>query len=664
MLPSEILSHPQPGRQTQLVAAGQAHVWRTPIWPRLVRPTLGLIGLLALALRLHRLAEPVLRWDEGWSLAHASLSWGELLQIAALDWHPPLYTLLLKLWISLTGVSTFSLRYFSVLLGILAAPLAYAVARAWLGQPVGGRSTAPSSAQFIAPLLAALYVAVAPLLVYYGQVVRMYPLATLAVLAATYLMLKSIHRGGLRGVVGLSLAVAAALYSLYYALWPLAGLFLYAVCIRPPRIHRLAVAAAGAAGLYLPWLLLAGRTIVARTASAGDGGLLARMNDYLAPTLQGLFFTYDAAPWATALIGLTLVGGLIVGRPSRTEAIRLLLPVIVIGLGIAGLIYGASSTQWFAPRHLAPASPFLGLALAWALAALGRFWRPLLPLALGLLVVAFWPTSTQYVYAKMLEVVDLFDPAADHRFLAEHARPGDIVFFNVLSTAGWYENLRRPQDPPWSYALRWQPVIQPVEEAARERILPATASHRRLWFVLYKGTVDTNAALKEWLDAHLFPAGGEWNGDTLYLLYSAPNAPLLAAPVQAHFGDGIQLTGAEYTPSATSNGVAGLVLHWQTHRPISTAYKVFVHLTDDAGQVLSQHDAQPVNDLRPTTTWSPGETILDRHGLSLPEITSGVYHLRVGLYDPETGARLRTSDGRDMLEIGAMVIAPSDPERP
>jgi hypothetical protein len=274
-----------------------------------------------------------------------------------------------------------------------------------------------------------------------------------------------------------------------------------------------------------------------------------------------------------------------------------------------------------------------------------------------LLAVAYWSTSTQYVYAKSLEVVDPFDPAADHRFLAEHARPGDIAFFNVLSTAGWYENLRRPQDPPWSHALRWEPVIQPVEEIARARILPAAAAYRRLWFVLYKGTVDTNAALKDWLDANLYPAGGGWNGDTLYLLYATPAEPPVTATGQAAFGE-LQLVRAEYTPNATANGVAGVTLHWQALKPLSTAYKVFVHLTDDTGWVFAQHDAQPVNDLRPTTTWTPGETIVDRHGLSLPDMPRGTYHVRVGLYDPHTGERLRTADGHDMLEIGTIAIVP------
>ncbi|MER3514847.1 MAG: hypothetical protein C4310_11090, partial [Chloroflexota bacterium] len=312
----------------------------------------------------------------------------------------------------------------SVLLGVLAVPLAYIVARAWL------RASSPRKGEGLA-VLAALYAAVAPLLVYYSQVVRMYPLATLAVLAVSALMLRD--DGKPLPIAGLTLAVAAALYSLYYTLWPLAGLFLYGALTHPRQISRLGLAGMGAGLLYLPWLLLAGGTLMARTASRGGGtDLLARIQDTLAPTLQGLLFTYDTPPWAAGLIAAVLIAGLIMGRPGRAEAGRLLLPVLVVGSGIAGLVYGAVRTQWFAPRHLAPVVPFFGLGLAWALDALGRTWRPVLLLALGLLVIAFWSTSTQFVYAKTLEVVDPFDPTADYRFLSVRTRPDDLVFFNVL----------------------------------------------------------------------------------------------------------------------------------------------------------------------------------------------------------------------------------------
>ncbi len=77
-----------------------------------------------------RLAEPALRWDEGWSLAHASLPWADLARVASLEWHPPTFAALLRLWL-VFGKSPAAIRAFSVLAGVAAVPLAYAVAAAW-----------------------------------------------------------------------------------------------------------------------------------------------------------------------------------------------------------------------------------------------------------------------------------------------------------------------------------------------------------------------------------------------------------------------------------------------------------------------------------------------------------------------------------------------------
>jgi hypothetical protein len=79
-----------------------------------------------------------------------------------------------------------------------------------------------------------------------------------------------------------------------------------------------------------------------------------------------------------------------------------------------------------------------------------------------------------------------------------------------------------------------------------------------------------------------------------------------------------------------------------------------VHAVDAAGQLVAQHDAVPGTGLRPTTTWEPGETVVDRHGLLLPADRGGPLELRlrVGLYDAQSGARVPLPDGRDAIEIG------------
>lgn len=48
-----------------------------------------LLTVLTFATRLYRLSEPVLRWDEGWSLAHASLPWPELWAIGRQEREKP-----------------------------------------------------------------------------------------------------------------------------------------------------------------------------------------------------------------------------------------------------------------------------------------------------------------------------------------------------------------------------------------------------------------------------------------------------------------------------------------------------------------------------------------------------------------------------------------------
>ena len=54
-------------------------------------------------------------WDEGISLHLAGVPWRQLLADRAANIHPPLYFVLLKAWLALTGLTPFSGRYLSAL---------------------------------------------------------------------------------------------------------------------------------------------------------------------------------------------------------------------------------------------------------------------------------------------------------------------------------------------------------------------------------------------------------------------------------------------------------------------------------------------------------------------------------------------------------------------
>lgn len=608
----------------------------------LVSPALwiGFATLVALAVRLYRLGEPVLRWDEGWSLAHASLPWPELWQVASEEWHPPLYVALLKLWLVL-GKSATRIRLLSVLFGVVAVPLAAWVAQLWSGKVRVG-------------VLMASLMALWPLLVYYGQVARMYALAVLPVLTATWFILRGEDDGRWSNDLGLALSAALALYTFYYTLWPLAALWGYAALIRPRRVPRLIAAGLGAVLAYLPWVVASRATLQGRISVGAVMGKdpLRGVLEFLKPTLGGLAFVYGSG-WHTAVIlGVVLAVGLAVGLRSLAQAKKLLLPLLAVGLSVLGVAYGAQASRWFAVRHLVPASIFLLLALAWALDRLAEKGWPFLLIALLALGATYWPASTDTVYAKMLEVVDPFDPGADYRFLVQHAGPNDLVYFNVLARAGWYENLRRPQDPSWSYAMRWDPIIEPIEQIA-QRIERDTRTRERLWFVLYKGTFGPNGPLKDWLDANLYPSGGEWREDVLFLAYAAPKGEWKGTAGNFCFANGIRLKSARWTANARIGGACALELAWDTTRPVLGDYKVFVHAVDDAGRLVAQHDAPPAAGARPTSTWQLGEEVLDRHGLFLPgELGQQRLYLLVGLYDADTGQRVLLTDGSDAVGLG------------
>jgi uncharacterized membrane protein len=116
-------------------------------------------------------------------------------------------------------------------------------------------------------------------------------------------------------------------------------------------------------------------------------------------------------------------------------------------------------------------------------------------------------------------------------------------------------------------------------------------------------------------------------------------APLLAHPLSAQLGDSFSLIG--YETAMPTRGKLDVTLHWRAERRSTTNYKVFVHLISDDERVLAQHDSEPANALRPTTMWLAGEYVQDDHRITLTnQVPSGVYRLVVGLYDPQSGARL------------------------
>jgi 4-amino-4-deoxy-L-arabinose transferase-like glycosyltransferase len=116
-------------------------------------------------------------------------------------------------------------------------------------------------------------------------------------------------------------------------------------------------------------------------------------------------------------------------------------------------------------------------------------------------------------------------------------------------------------------------------------------------------------------------------------------------PAEANFGHRVRLIGYDLdTRRAYPGGRVPVTLYWQALAPIEISYQVFTHLEGETGPA-AQADGVPVCWSYPTDAWRPGQIIADQHAIPLPpELTPGDYRLEIGLYEPDTFARLDVLD--------------------
>ena len=175
--------------------------------------------------------------------------------------------------------------------------------------------------------------------------------------------------------------------------------------------------------------------------------------------------------------------------------------------------------------------------------------------------------------------------------------------------------------------------------------------YRNLWLLRDDAALAASAAelwLSSWGYQLATHTGGAPGGPSWRLVrYGRPRGELSLAATEEPFQAGITLAEAAL---AREGEVLFLRLQWRADRALVQDYKVFVHAYDAQGELLAQHDSMPALWQRPTTTWSPGETVEDRHALLLPAGKTCEY-LLLGLYEPDTGRRLPLADGRDAVRI-------------
>ncbi len=153
-------------------------------------------------------------------------------------------------------------------------------------------------------------------------------------------------------------------------------------------------------------------------------------------------------------------------------------------------------------------------------------------------------------------------------------------------------------------------------------------------------------------DGHLIAYNS--NGDDTVVLGPWPlrhsvRVPDRATPVDAIFGESIELRAFEVT---TDDNRIAVTLYWTCRQVLTQDLTVFVHLVDDGGQLVAQHDGPPVQGAFPTSWWRVGDVVPDQHELFVPDENPTLkgLSLRVGLYEPETGRRWSVVDGQGRVQ--------------
>jgi len=546
-------------------------------------------------LRVYRLGDKSVWWDEGLAAWAARQSLAEIARWTATDVHPPLYFWMLHFWRLGSGDSEFGLRLLSAAIGVLTVAAAYR-----LGRAVGGPR---------AGLLAALLVGISRFDIWWSQEMRMYALAALLAALSLWATVRFWDRDRPTDGALYVLFAVAGLYTLYLSVSVLvvANLAWLWVFWRTERRGR-AVLRWGAAqvvtlALFAPWLAYAlGR--IPTWSSAAPVTLDVFLRIYWTVLTTGIPVSVESYRWLTVPILAIFVGGLAallwtgrrdwrVGRNVALLLLGLLLPagvVYVISLPRETFFYSPQ----LAPRYLLIFVPAFYVLLAWGLTRLGagRRWPVgaiLVAIVVGVAGYGLW----EYYPGRIL----LDDYKALVATLRAYQRPGDAVV--LYTDKDW---------PIFAYHHpgRWLGVPHArrmTAEAAAAYLSPVWDKHQGIWLVVtpYAGVSDPQGEIPAWLMAQAPHVVEHRFADKVLRFYActeerAGSAHELAPglrppwPLEADLGAGHRLIGYDQPVKEYQSGdTVHLFLYWeQENQPVAErlgARCLEVSLVDARGRV-------------------------------------------------------------------------------
>jgi hypothetical protein len=581
------------------------------------------------------------------------MSISEIIRVTRyLSGHPPLYYLLMHIWVRLVGISEFAARFLTVWWGVLLLPLVYLV-----GRELGGLWTGR---------WAALLATINSFYIWHAQDARAYAvLGTLALLAC-WAFWRAVKRPVWTNWVAYVVSGLAVVHCHYFGAFVILahGVFLAASFWHTDRSRRRALwwgAVCSWAGIVvslLPWLWLA-RAVV--TGGHGSGGPPLSLWTVFRQSLITFGVGYWDESWG---IGLLTVGSVLLFGWSMWSLYRrlpqaagfltawLVVPLVCFFVLVRlGRIYRE--------RYLIYSAPAYTLLVGRGLAALSDLWRSSPErhyrtwfARIALVYAVLWSIGTNIFALQRHYFSPTYSKSPQWReamsFVTERLGPGDVVVLNHLDQAALYHydgELTVLPDPGARDAASVQSALRNlVERYDRVWLLPDTVG---LW--------DREGHVREWLDENAeLVLEQVWRG-ILLLRYHTPRYfaqeyTALDARLETASGATIELLGYALRDSdgrsverlAVEPGEeVRLTLYWRADAGVHKEYVAFCHLLDGTGWLRGQQDNPPRLGTYPTSGWAPGEIVIDVYRVSLaPDAPLGEALIEVGMYDPVDGERL------------------------
>jgi hypothetical protein len=548
--------------------------------------------LISLGLRLYRLADKNVWWDEGLAAWAARQSLPEIARWTAADVHPPLYFWMLHFWRLASGDSEFGLRFLSAIIGVLTVAGTYR-----LGREVGGLSVG---------VVTALLMSLSCFDVWWSQEMRMYALAALLAVFSFWTAIRFWDRGRLAHGALYVLFTAAGLYTLYLyvSVLVVVNVAWLWVLWRSERRMRALARWGGAQGavlvLFAPWLVYAlGRIPTWSSASPVAAGVFLEI--YWTVLTTGISVDVETYRWLTLpVLGIFLVGlGALFWRARHDWRAGRNVGMLLLGLLLpAGVVYLVSlPRQTFfyapqlAPRYLLIFAPAFYVLCAWGVSALtrGRLWMVGVASAAIIVGVAWYGLGAYYTGRTMRD---------DYRSLATtldaYQRPEDAVV--LYTDKDW---------PVFAYYHpgRWWgvPHAQPVTPAYADSYLtPIWSEHEGIWLVVtpYAAVNDPRGEIVAWLSERAGQVVEHRSADKVLRFYARTEQRALTAhlpspgawPSRAlsiELDRALRLSGYDQPVNAYQDGdTIHLFLYWRAASDGERAStRVEVSLLDWSGQM-------------------------------------------------------------------------------